>query len=601
MGWLSNVLDHYYISQGKPLPFEMVVYDEVTRVKNSNSQRVAGGNITRQKLFVRQPHEMSEQQMKGAGLKGKALREEKELVTARNIQRYEELRRQFPRNKDDMINQHGELVVVPEIKEKIIGWREMSKHFKYTTGLTGTPSSNGYIDLHGQYLVIDNGERLGPYVSHYRDSYFSQGYDGWTYELTEVGKTWIEHKIADITIKMDSEDYLTLPPLKINDIMVDLPPKVMQQYREVEKDMFTRLDDGTEIELFNRASVSNKCLQFCNGSPYNEPLKPEWTALHDEKLQALDSIIEEAQGKTILLGYSFKSDAERIMKRYKHLKPINLTKVPAKDLSKVIDQGNKGGIKLMLGHPACLHPETQVLTERHGWVRIIDVELSDRVFDGVEFVSHDGCSYSGYKDVIDALGVTMTHNHKILINDEWVEAKDVQDSEEVRRKALYKYEGDDKSISEMFELQSGISDPAPECNEEQQTEECGTQRTEKTHVYDLVNCGPRHRFVIRNEHGECFVSHNSLGHGVDGLNDFCHIIVWFGLNWSLELYEQLIGRIASGQRFKHPVTMHRILCNDTIDLAVADALRRKDSDQVGLKKAIQRYRDGVLNGPVDFM
>jgi len=759
MGWLSNVLDHYYISQGKPLPFQMVVYDEITRVKNSNSQRVAGGNITRQKLFVRKPSEPSEQDLKGKGLKGKALREEKELITSRNIQRYQEIRQQFHRNKDDMVNQTGELVVVPEIKERIIGWREMVQHFKYSTGLTGTPSSNGYIDLHGQYLVIDNGERLGQYISHYRDSYFAQGYDGWTYDLTEMGKKWIEHKIADITIKMDSEDYLTLPPLKINDIMVDLPAKVMQQYREVEKDMFTRLDNGTEIELFNRASVSNKCLQFCiaegtevltksgwknienikaedevwdgcewssvdglvcngykevidcdgvdmtpdhkvltisgwvesqeavygnasgrfnrksvrlpgcveqvrdnkykkqksymvsalhlwkriysyrsklekskqtgdkvmrlsprgnnlecdrwsrydrsqsvgfvvqhdislsqskrqrlcelwcswnnslskmgklffrllgrhgfnlqrspddrksgqqrellqrelqmgnenasskqqedmslhqhtdgknncdtssktlqpepcddfcenkirvvgersypakrikkvydlvnvgdkhrftvrgssgevfmvhncNGSPYNEPMKPEWTALHDEKLQTLDSIVEEAQGKTILLGYSFKSDAERIMKRYKHLKPVNLTKVPAKDLSKVIDQGNKGQIKLMLGHPA------------------------------------------------------------------------------------------------------------------------------------------------------------SLGHGVDGLNDFCHIIVWFGLNWSLELYEQLIGRIASGQRFKQPVTMHRILCNDTIDLAVADALRRKDSDQVGLKKAIQRYRDGMLDGSIDFM
>jgi SNF2 family DNA or RNA helicase len=265
--------------------------------------------------------------------------------------------------------------------------------------------------------------------------------------LTDIGKQWIEHKIGDITIKMDAEDYLKLPPLTINDIMVDLPKKVMTQYQEVEKDMFTKLDDGTEIEVFNRASVSNKCLQFSNGAPYVDPGKPEWTALHDEKLQALDSIVEEAAGKPILVGYTFKADAERIMKRYKHLNPVNLTKTPAAKLQGVIEDGCKGKIQLMIGHPA------------------------------------------------------------------------------------------------------------------------------------------------------------SLGHGVDGLNDFCHIIVWFGLPWSLEHYEQLIGRIASGQRFKQPVTMHRIMSRDTIDLAVADALRRKDGDQAGLKKAIQRYRDGMIpkDGSMSFM
>ena len=89
----------------------------------------------------------------------------------------------------------------------------------------------------------------------------------------------------------------------------------------------------------------------------------------------------------------------------------------------------------------------------------------------------------------------------------------------------------------------------------------------------------------------------SLGHGIDGLNDFCKIIVWFGLPWSLEDYTQLIGRIAAGQRFTEPVTMHRILSRATLDVAVLDALRRKEGDQTGLKNAIQRYRDGLT--PLD--
>lgn len=108
-----------------------------------------------------------------------------------------------------------------------------------------------------------------------------------------------------------------------------------------------------------------------------------------------------------------------------------------------------------------------------------------------------------------------------------------------------------------------------------------------------MNCGPRHRFIVRNAAGEMFISHNSMGHGIDGLQDSGNIMVWFGLNWSLELYEQMNARLArNGQ--KHPVTMHRILCRDTVDLAVADALTRKSDDQDSLRASIQRYRDGQI-------
>lgn len=448
MAWLANVLDHYYISQGKPLPFDMVIYDEITRVKNSTSQRIAGGSILRQPLFVRKPNEPGEQDLKGMGFKGKRLRERMDEITRKNLPVYEALSRQFRRNRDDQINATGQLVVDSEIRENLVGWRKMIPHIKFTTGLTGTPSANGYIDLHGQYLVIDGGARLGEYVTHYRDSYFMQGHDGWTYTPSDLGKRWIEHKISDITIQMAAEDYKKLPPLIVNDIVVELPPKAMAQYEEVERDMFTRLDDGTEIELFNRASVSNKCLQFANGGAYKDPGLPEWTEVHHAKFEALDSIIEEAQGKPILLGYSFKFDAEQIMKRYKRLNPVNLTGIkPHEFVKKVLDPGNRGEIQLMIGHPM------------------------------------------------------------------------------------------------------------------------------------------------------------SCGHGIDGLDEFCKILVWFGLPWSLELYEQMIGRIAAGERFKESVTMHRILAARTLDLGVADALRRKDGDQVGLKRAIQRYRDGLTpkDGSINFM
>ena len=409
MGWLSNTLQHYFIDQGKPFPFDMVVYDEITRVKDSTSQRVAGGRRRKKKEQI--------------VVYDKRFTVDDYLDAGWSLEQLVE---------DDLCH------VTPAEYIRITGWRQMIPYIRYTTGLTGTPAPNGYLDLHGQYLVIDGGERLGQYVTHYKDNYFTQDYDGWSYIPSETGKRIIEERIADITIKMDA-DPGSMPPLFVNNMMVDLPDSVMDRYREVEQEMYTRLDDGTEIQLFNRASVSNKCLQFCNGAAYRAPNEPEWTAVHDEKLQALDSIIEEAGGRTVLVGYSFKFDAERIMERYKKLKPVNLTKTKVEKFEDVLELGNQGRIRLMVGHPA------------------------------------------------------------------------------------------------------------------------------------------------------------SLGHGVDGLNEFCQTIVWFGCPWSLELYVQMIGRIAAGERFQNPVTMHRILAAGTLDIAVVDALLRKDTDERGLKQAITRYRAGLLD------
>ena len=686
MNWLAEQLDHYYLSQDKPLPFQMVVYDEVSKLKNSTTLRVAGG-------------------------------------------------------KRDRLDGRGETYTI-----KVTGWRKIMNHFKYRTGLTGTPASNGYIDLHGQFLAVDGGERLGEYITHYKDSYFASDYNGWTYSPTELGKQWIEFKISDITVKMDSRDYLDLPDCKVTNMMVDLPATARKAYKEIEKNMFTQLDSGREVEVFSRSSVSNKCLQFCNGSPYFSSESTEYETVHDVKLDALEEVLEEAGGSPVLCSYTYQADAERIMKRFKSYKPVNLTSTPSKDTEAVIDKWNRGEIKLLVGHPACLHPSTQVLTERHGWLRIVDVKSTDQVFDGVEFVNHEGCSYSGYKDVVDIFGIAMTPDHKLLIDNKWVEACDVGDSEEVRQKALYQYEGDDSRIGEMLALRNGIQDHSPECCEAQQAEsnslstlcdrsisqsdrnsnssnlvwhentcegsirrklcrswnrnvrrvarlpeilrrhvtglcrsfdnraqgrewsvlegqlhmgdsvysagqqtnntstdssgrrdslsrvsssirsqqsdadhatqsrddsrrsgsgcgeftvrekhqpeECIEKGSEKAHVYDLVNCGPLRRFLIRNDNGEVFISHNSMGHGVDGLQDSGHIVVWFGINWSLELYEQMIARI-DRQGQDHPVSVIRILCNDTIDLAVADAIERKTDNQEGLKAALQRYRDGV--------
>jgi len=684
MAWLSNVLSHYYIAKNKPIPFEMCVYDECSRVKNSQSQRIKG---------------------------------------------------------DVDIDEHTKVRTV-----RFVGWRDMIEQFKYRTGLTGTPSSNGYTDLHGQYLCVDNGIRLGKYITHFRNAYCAKDWSGFKYVVTQGGKDWIHRKIADITIEMATEDYITLPETIFNDIEIELPAKARKIYEDIEEDMFTRLDNGTEIELFNRASVSNKCLQVCGGTVYNSPDSDEWTAIHDAKLLALDSIIEEAAGNPVAVSYNFVFEKERIVKRYKRLKPVVVNEVPLSKLPQVIEDWKEGKIQLLIGHPACVGADTLVLTELRGWIKIVNIYRDERVFDGVEFVNHEGCVHSGCKEITDFEGLTLTPDHKLLVNNKWVEVKDVKNNRDLREKAFYKYEGNDKYLIEMCPMRSNFGDTLSERHEAQPIKsgvlpkmqqkkisrdewykdledlvrvdqqikryfgqklwwswnKCvrrlekvreflsgyvtGVQRgfdyresqceqglqqgklcvgytfsstieqkkqqeghlsrernafsravsghwdkqdnvdnetkqrddgrsssrgykqlsvskkhkedkrnsSRKKNVYDLVNCGKRNRFIVKSSSGELFISHNSMGHGVDGLQDHGDIVVWFGLNWSLELYDQMNARFMRQGRIK-PLTIHRLLCPDTVDMAVKYALEGKRTDEQGLKDAINKYRGEKKN------
>ena len=385
MNWLAAELERYFISRDEPLPFEMIIYDEVSKMKNSTTLRMKGG-----------------------------IRDRKD-----------------GKGKTHKIN--------------ITGWRKFLSLFKYRIGLTGTPASNGYIDLHGQYLAVDGGTRLGEYITPYRDRFFTADHMGWKYTPTVEGKVLIENLISDITLNMEAKDYLDLPPVKVTNLMVDLPPKARKHYDEIEREMFTELDSGASIELFSKSSISNKLLQICNGQPYiNQSAHAEgFDVMHDVKLDALDEVIEEAAGSPVLCSYSFRSDAERIIQRFKNLRPVNLTATPSTKTASVIQKWKDGDIRLMIGHPA------------------------------------------------------------------------------------------------------------------------------------------------------------SIGHGIDGLQEAGHIVVWFGINWSLELYEQMNLRICERQGQTETSLIIRILCRDTVDLAVADAIERKTDDQDGLKAALQRYRSGATTNELE--
>lgn len=354
LGWLAETLHTYFISKNKPLPFNGLVWDEISKMKNSTTQRVKSV-------------------------------------------------------------------------------RKILPHFNWTTGLTGTPASNGYKDLHGQYLVVDKGMRLGTSKTAFRQRFYRPAgpYKEVPFDDTE---STIKNLIGDITLEMSAEDYNKLPDMIVNDVECELPPDLRAKYDAMERSLFLQLDSGQSKEMFNQASLTNACLQFSNGAVYPVAGMPLWEQIHDVKLDALEDLIEESAGQPILLAYAYRSDAERIMKRFASLRPINLTECKSEtSLNNAMHRWQEGDCQLMIGHPA------------------------------------------------------------------------------------------------------------------------------------------------------------SMGHGVDGLQKRGHIVCWFGLTWSLDLYEQMNARIRrQGQGV--PVICHRIMIKDTLDQAQALALGDKATTQEGLRKAVKDYR-----------
>ena len=175
-----------------------------------------------------------------------------------------------------------------------------------------------YKDLHGQFLVIDKGLRLGTSKTAFRTRFYRKigPYKEVAYEDTE---STIKALIGDITLEMSADDYNPLPDLIVNNVDIEMPENLRAMYDKMEKDFFLRMDSGTEVEVFNQAALTNKCLQFSNGAMYPVAGMPLWEPVHDMKLDALEDIIDEANGSPILCAYAYRSDAERIMTRFKSL------------------------------------------------------------------------------------------------------------------------------------------------------------------------------------------------------------------------------------------------------------------------------------------
>lgn len=220
---------------------------------------------------------------------------------------------------------------------------------KRVIGLTGTPSSNGLMDLFAEFKCIDMGERLGRFISQYRVNYFKpdrmNGPIVYSYKLLPGAEERIYDKISDITISMKALDYLEMPELISNSYLVYMDEDEVQQYIDLKEDYILPAV-GDEVTAANAATLTGKLMQMANGAVYADSGEELW--IHDKKLDALEDIIEAANGKPLMVAYWFKHDLRRIEERLRALK------VPFErlDSDASIKKWNEGKLPIALIHPA---------------------------------------------------------------------------------------------------------------------------------------------------------------------------------------------------------------------------------------------------------
>ena len=260
-------------------------------------------------------------------------------------------------NVDWLINKSGyrfnfDMIVIDELSsfksysaKRFKALLKVRPYVERIVGLTGTPSSNGLMDLWAEYRILDFGERLGRYITRFRLKYFEPDKRSATvifsYKLLPGAEEEIYNAISDITISMKAKDYLKMPDLIINEVTVDLDRNERNTYETLRKEMVVQISEQEEIDAVNAASLSGKLLQMANGAVYDEDKRV--LRIHDKKLDALEDLIEAANGKPVLIAYWFKHDLERIKERF-DVREI-LTDQDIKDW-------NNGKINVAVIHPA---------------------------------------------------------------------------------------------------------------------------------------------------------------------------------------------------------------------------------------------------------
>lgn len=214
--------------------------------------------------------------------------------------------------------------------------------------LTGTPVPNGLMDLFGQIYILDLGRSLGRFITHYRNQYFTpSGYGGYDWKIRPGSYDEIVDKISPLLLQFKAEDWLAMPELISIPVRVTLPSKVMHVYKEVDDEFLYEWTNDIGIVAKNAAAAGTKLRQVANGAVYDR--EHNYLLLHDEKLDALEDILEELNGHSVLIIYEFGHDLERIRSRLGNIPSFSGTS--GAKLEQLVDGFNDGSIPLVIGHP----------------------------------------------------------------------------------------------------------------------------------------------------------------------------------------------------------------------------------------------------------
>jgi SNF2 family DNA or RNA helicase len=226
-------------------------------------------------------------------------------------------------------------------------FKALKKHlhkFRRRVILTGTPAPNGLADLFGQMYVCDMGESLGAFITHFRQRYMYQSHDGFSWLLSPGAEADIYRRVRPKLLRMMAVDHLEMPALINNYIEVSLSPAIQKQYKELERDFILKLQDE-EVAVFNTAALGVKLRQVANGFIYDE--EHNSILLHDEKLKALEELVEEMQGRPLLICYEFIEDSVSILNHFPNA--INIS--DSRNVADTVKRFNEGKIPIMIGHP----------------------------------------------------------------------------------------------------------------------------------------------------------------------------------------------------------------------------------------------------------
>lgn len=228
--------------------------------------------------------------------------------------------------------------------QRVKALKKVAPLTEYMWLLSGTPTSNGLMDLWAQMYMVDFGQRLGRTVTSYRQRFFKQDYSGFSYTLMDGSADKIHALVADKMLSMKVEDYLDMPDRIDITWSVEIPAFVLDQYQTFEKQLLAELPDGEVVTAMNAAVLANKLLQWCNGAVITDAAG-NWSELHTAKLEALAEIVEDNPGENLLVAYNYRADLARLQARFPEA--VTLGKEQS-----VIDDWNAGKIKMLLAQPA---------------------------------------------------------------------------------------------------------------------------------------------------------------------------------------------------------------------------------------------------------